>query len=263
MSAAPQYETNYDDKFDARDYLNEYFQVVDQTNANLLKFIVEVLQKEDISGAKVINFGCGPCIDTVISVAPKCTEIHMSDYLDANLQEVREWIAQAPDAFNWEHFLRSGLQLEAEFAQADTTVTDAQIAERSAIIRQKITQLMTGDAKQAQPLGAEGHQQYDALVMFFCLEAAAADFAEWQQMVQNVMSLLKPNGLIIWAMTALQTEGYQVGDETFQVIPLKENDIRDALAPCVASESLQIDYFDVVEHELVQGAFLVTARTRA
>lgn len=263
MSAAPQYETNYDEKFRARDYLNQYFQVVDQTNANLLKFVMQVMQREDISGTKVINFGCGPCIDTIISIAPSCAEIHMSDYLDSNLQEIREWLAHAPDAFNWDHFVRSSLQLEAELAQTATDISAEHIAERNAIIRQKITQLMTGDAKQAQPLGAAGHQQYDVLVMFFCLEAAAADFAEWQRMVQNVMSLLKPNGLIIWVMTALQTEGYQVGTETFQVIPLKEADIKTALTPCIKPNSLQIDYFDVIEHDLIQGAFLVTARASA
>jgi hypothetical protein len=258
---ATQYETDYNAKFGPRAYLNEYFQEVDQTNHNVMQFIVETTEMypAKLANAKLLNFGCGPAIDTMMSFAPQCAEIHMSDYLAGNLAEVQQWVNHAPNAFDWEIFLRRALSLESHNTIPDAEVAQADLEAREALIRQKMTQFLVGDAAQAQPLGDAATARYDVVSLFFCLEAAATTIEQWREMVKNVFSLLKPSGLLVWVMTAKQSKAYYVGDELFNIVPLKQSDIEAALEGIIAADSLKIQYFDVVEHEHVEGAYMVTA----
>jgi leucyl-tRNA synthetase len=256
-----QYETDYQGKFGPKAYLDEYFQEVDQTNHNVMQFIVETTKTYEsiLKGVKLLNFGCGPCVDTMMSFAPYCAEIHMSDYLAGNLAEVQSWVNGDPDAFNWDIFLRRALRLESARELTDAEIPASEVATRVALMRKKMTQFLVGNAQQSHPLGEAATASYDALGMFFCLEAAATNIEEWQQMVKNVFSLLKPNGLLVWVMTAKQSKAYYVGDELFNIVPLKESDIKTALEGIIIADSLKIQYFDVVEHEHVEGAYMVTA----
>lgn len=262
MSNTPvQYETDYQAKFGPIAYLNEYFQEVDQTNHNVMQFIVETTKhyRAQLENAKLLNFGCGPAVDTMMSFAPLCAEIHMSDYVAGNLAEVERWVNQAPNAFNWEIFLRRALSLESGNSVPDEAIAPANINARMDLMRQKMTQFLIGDAAQAHPLGEAAAASYDVLSLFFCLEAAATSIEQWREMVKNVSSLLKPNGLLVWVMTAKQSKAYYVGDELFNIVPLKQNDIETALDGIIVPDSLRVNYFDVVEHEHVEGAYLVTA----
>ncbi len=210
-----------------------------------------------MENATLLNFGCGPAIDTMICFAPFCAEIHMSDYLAGNLAEVKSWVNCEPDAFDWEIFFRRALSLESEGKVSDADVSATEISAREALVRQKMTQFLIGDAAQTHPLGQATN--YDVLSLFFCLEAAATNIEQWQQMVKNMCNLLKPNGLLVWVMTAKQSKAYYVGDELFNIVPVKQSDIETALKDIIVADSLNIQYFDIAEYEYIEGAYMVTA----
>lgn len=262
MSESTEYESDYKSRFIPGDYLNQYFNVVDQTNHNILKFIVDTTQEYQakINDCTVLNFGCGPCIDTVVSLAPLCKEIHMSDYLPENLAEIQAWIKSTPGAFDWKTYIQHSLQIEADSTSGPDAshITEEDITRREALLRNKITQLLVGDAAQQQPLGNNTSQHYDVISMFFCMEVAASNTDEFHAMLNNVCQLLKPGGLLIWAVTA-HSDAYPVGDKFFRITVLTEDDIRQSLQDIIVTDSLKVQSFKVVEHEHVQDIYMLTA----
>jgi SAM-dependent methyltransferase len=260
MTTAQPKNDDYDYRFKPRDYLTYYFSTVDNTNETILKFFAQVAKTHEVTATKILDLGCGPSIDAAISFAPACAEIQMADYLEENLREIQRWVEKDPDAFNWEHFLQRSLRLESELSNHVIDISDEMVAERAEIVRRKMTHFVTGDVRNQLPLGATATESYDILIISFCLEAVAKDLTEWQQLVRNVFTLLKRKGLLVWIMTAGKTDAYQVKDEIFPITRITQQDIEDALRNLIIAGTLQIDCFEVTEHELIQSVCMVTAR---
>ncbi len=49
----------------------------------------------------MLDFGCGPTIQGVISASKWYAEIYLSDYTQSNRKEVKKWIDRDPEAFDW------------------------------------------------------------------------------------------------------------------------------------------------------------------
>ena len=97
--------------FNPRAYLDVYYADIGAENYALLQFFVEAYH--DVSADSVLlDFGSGPTIHALIAAAPRVKEIHLCDYLPANLDEVRQWLHGESGAFDWRPFVTTTLQLE-------------------------------------------------------------------------------------------------------------------------------------------------------
>jgi hypothetical protein len=208
-------------QFDPRAYLHEYYGDVGAENLALLRFLIEAYQDLPPGGV-LLDFGGGPTIYPLISAASRVAEIHFSDYLEANLEEVRRWLAADPQAFDWTAFVREALELEFGCA-----CSDSDVAERESEIRKRVTKLMRCDASRMPPIDGLS-EQYDILVTNFCAESATADRWQWQASVGNIVSLLKPGGKLI--MSALKgATRYAVGSRSFPAVDISEEDLIEQL----------------------------------
>lgn len=86
------------------------------------------------------------------------------------------------------------------------------------------------DVHQPQPLGAGSGAPLpaDALVSTFCLEAVSPDLASFQRALGHVTSLLRPGGHLL-LIGALEESWYLAGEARLAVVPLREEDVREAL----------------------------------
>ncbi|MBW2421995.1 MAG: methyltransferase domain-containing protein [Deltaproteobacteria bacterium] len=182
-------------QFDPADYLNEYYGDIGSENLALLRFLAETSQ-DSPEGGRLLDFGGGPTIYTLISAAARVDEIHFADYLDANLDEVRRWIHGDPAAFDWSNFIRQALELESGLP-----ATQAQIEARAKQIRERVTRLAPCDASRMPPSECPDGL-YDVLQTHFCAESATSDRWQWQAYMSNIISLLKPGGRLV--MSALR-----------------------------------------------------------
>ena len=64
------------------------------------------------SGESVLNFGAGPTIHAVISASAKFRKIVFAEYTEANKGELRKWIANSQDKFDWSEFFKYVAVLE-------------------------------------------------------------------------------------------------------------------------------------------------------
>jgi hypothetical protein len=208
--------------FDPREYLDEYYRDLGPENLALLRFFVEACRSLR-RNAVLLDFGGGPTIYPLIAAAAAVREIHVSDYLDANLEEVRKWLRGDADAFDWRPFVEKTIELETE-----APCTLEQRARRQGELRGRITRLLHCDASRSPAIsGCNGG--YDVVVSNFCAESATSDRVIWQAYMHNIGSLVRPGGTLI--VSALKgARGYSVGSKTFPAVDISEEDLTEVLA---------------------------------
>jgi hypothetical protein len=206
--------------FDPHAYLNEYYADLGPENLALLRFFAQVYQDLP-EGGVLLDFGGGPTIYPLISAVTRVAEIHFSDYLDANLAEVRGWLAGKPGAFDWTPFIRKSLEFEGGPA------TDAAVEHRAKAIRQHVTRVMHCDASRTPPI-EDGLRLYDVVLTNFCAESATSDRAQWELYMANIGTLLKPGGWLVMSALKGATQ-YSVGPRSFPAVDISEHDLVELL----------------------------------
>ncbi|HEX5900250.1 MAG TPA: hypothetical protein VFY32_12680, partial [Solirubrobacteraceae bacterium] len=88
---------SFDTEWVARDYLGDYYRVVEPDERETIAYFVDAI-KDAAVGEAVLVFGTGPTLHHVFLAAPKASEIHLADYLPANLEEIERWRTRAPGA---------------------------------------------------------------------------------------------------------------------------------------------------------------------
>jgi hypothetical protein len=187
--------------FDFRDgpafaaaYLDTYYRqppTADETVVS--KFLVEEFARRPPAG-RFIELGCGPTVHHVFPFVPHVDEIHLADYLEDNLGEVRLWTSASPKAHDWSQYVGMTLRHERR------PVGPEAVAERERLARAKITRLLACDLKEATP--AERRACYDAVGCFYCAEEIGISPAEWRRVVANVAEYLRPGGTLYMAALA-------------------------------------------------------------
>ncbi len=208
-------------EFDPTAYLDEYYGDIGSENLELLRFLADAYRDVPVGG-RMLDFGGGPTIYPLISAVGRIREIHFSDYLEANLGEVRKWIANDPRAFDWDEFIAQALEIES-----GRPATPQDVSERATEIRECVTLLTRCDASRQPPI--EGaHEPYDILLTNFCAESATSDHWQWQSFMVNILSQLKPGGRLI--MSALKgATRYSVGARSFPAVSIREDDLVEVL----------------------------------
>ena len=208
-------------QFDPTAYLNEYYGDIGSENLALLRFLAETYQDLP-KGGVLLDFGAGPTIYTLISAVSRVDEIHFSDYLEANLAEVRRWISGDSGAFDWDDFIRKALELET-----GAPCSDADVEQRARDIRTRVTRLIRCDASRTPPIDCP-QELYDVVLTNFCAESATSDRDQWRAYMANIVSVLKPGGRLI--MSALKgATRYAVGSRSFPAVDISEDDLIELL----------------------------------
>jgi NNMT/PNMT/TEMT family len=208
--------------FEAQHYLAEYYSTIGAENSALLKFFATAyrgLPKNSV----MLEFSGGPTLYSLISAAKTVSEIHFSDYLPQNLAEINCWVSGIRQTDLWDRYFEEALRLEGM-----TDVTPAAVQERMALLRQKITNLLFCDAFSATPLADSPRQTYDVVAANFVAESITRTMLEWQTVVGNICSTLRPGGTLI--MTALAgASHYTVSDRNYAAVAISEMDVVQAL----------------------------------
>ena len=137
---------SFDTDWVPQEYLADYYSVVEPDERETIAFFVDAM-KEAPAFEPVLFFGTGPTLHHVFLAAPRAAEIHLADYLPANLEEIERWLRRDPAAHDWSGFVRYTLECEGL-----TAPTDDDVARREELTRSKITRLLQVDARRPVPL---------------------------------------------------------------------------------------------------------------
>lgn len=240
--------------FDPKEYLREMFSVPDDEDRFSIFFMSHVLNSLP-DNLLIHEFGGGPTLYSVASLARKAREIHFSDVVDASLQEVNAWLHGKPNTHNWNPYI--ALALEAEGSPA----TEAAITERATLMRKVVTHLMHCDAQRSSPIELD-NMQYDLVAAHHCTDVAATNVTEWQQAIQNVTTIVRPGG---WLMLSVTTGArtYEVGDVIFKCVNLTKDDIQNGLlAAGYRKESIILESYEIEHPREYSGILIALARQR-
>lgn len=175
-------------------YLDTYYKqppTADETTVS--RFLVRGFACRKPAG-RFIELGCGPTIHHVFPFAPHVREIHMADYLEDNLEQVRLWTRASPGAHDWSQYAAMTLRHEGREDSPQA------VAERVRLARAKITRVLHCDLKEETQ--AERRGQYDGVACFYCTEEIGISLVEWRRVLGNAVAYLRPGGTFYMASLA-------------------------------------------------------------
>jgi SAM-dependent methyltransferase len=165
----------------------------------------------------VLEIGGGPTLYTVAALIPYSDEVHFCDYVPENLAEIRLWLDNKPEAFDWYPYIEMVLEEEGKPVSSQT------VAQRATEIRRKVTCLTSCNILENAPLG-QTTNQYDLVVSNYCTDVVASTVQEWRQIMYNISTLVKPGGgLVISVLNG--TDFYSCGPKKFPNLILTDEDI--------------------------------------
>ncbi|MFN0281298.1 MAG: guanitoxin biosynthesis pre-guanitoxin forming N-methyltransferase GntF [Kineosporiaceae bacterium] len=211
---------SFDTDWVPAEYLADYYGEVEPDEVATIAYIVDAL-REAAPGRPVLFFGVGPTMHHVFAAAEAASEIHLGDYLPANLAEIRSWLERRPGAHDWRPFVRYTLQCEGV-----ALPTPAQVSAREELTRQRVTRLLLVDAWHARPVAA----QYSTVVSAYCADSATDDRDTWALFMRNITGLVEPGGLFV-AAALRRCRGYAVGGKTFPCADVDDDDLHAVLRP--------------------------------
>jgi len=221
------------DEFEPKDYLATYYSEINSENAAILQFFTEAaktVSQHIPRKSRLLDFGSGPTIYALIAFSKYVSEIHICDYLEANLNEVRRWLGKDISAFDWSEFVKFVLTSENQLDQLDCGNSDIShdaVIKRETLIRDLASQTFTCDAYSARPIAQS--YTYEVVISTSCTESITDDKTIWREILGNICSLVKPEGFLV--LSTIEGAGsYAVGEKAFQAVCLDSEDITSALS---------------------------------
>lgn len=235
------------DVFDARKYLQEYFTTPNDEDWFTMQFWVE--QTRPLRrGVRVLEYGGGPTLYSVLILARQASSVHFSDYVPNALKEVRKWIAGEPDAHDWRPYTRTILQLEG------SPHDEAAVAAREDALRRRMATISEGDATTEQML-FDPRPPYDVVTAHHCLDVAARDFQDFKRMVRRLAEWLAPGGLFLLSVTTGTTQ-YTVEGNVFACLDLSRAQVCESLVEAGIDPSTAAQAEMAVDREEYHGVLL-------
>ncbi len=210
------------DEWSPHEYLADYYRVVEPDEVETIRFIVEAAKRLP-ANEPILIFGSGPTLHHVFPIAPYASELHVADYLPANLDEISAWLNRRPPFHDWRPFVRYALICEGM-----ARPSEAAIATREELTRRKIAELLQADAGRRDPLGLARRAFYPTVISCYCADLATNNKVIWRRYMANISSLLEPGGTFITAALRRATF-YKVGARYFPSADVDEQDLRGFL----------------------------------
>ncbi len=208
---------NVFEKWKPVDYLEHYYLLerLPSDEVHLFRFITRFLKKQNRMFKSVIDIGCGPTIHRAIPFVPYVEDVYLADYVSANLQEIKKWIAEGSTIHNWDDQIRHILNIEG-------LKTDKDFNERIESFKNKIKKLLTCNIFDTLPIGIT-KAQFPLVTSFYCIDSITHSKLKWKTAMKNLCGLVEPGGWLI--ISALRdTKSYKVGKRTFPSANVNEAD---------------------------------------
>uniref|UniRef100_A0A914W3V5 Uncharacterized protein n=1 Tax=Plectus sambesii TaxID=2011161 RepID=A0A914W3V5_9BILA len=220
--------------FNPNAYLDHFYSneaTKDGTRLSLfaLPVFARVIYHESPPGERLtlLDVGAGPTIYVALSFRETVEKIWLSDYVERNLHELRDW-ASKKSTFDWSGVIHSVARSEGSLP-VDRQKTELMQEET----RRKVNAggVLHCDVHQPAVLTDRGTAPatYDVVVSIFCLESACDNFESYCRAMRNIVSLVKPGGRFILG-SVIEDHYYQFGRcNRFELLYLTEEEIMSAL----------------------------------
>lgn len=237
-------------KFNPYDYLKEYYTKIGDENSALLRFFHKKYKK--IKPKKsLLEFGGGPTIYQLISASSKVKEIVFSEYVKSNREEVKKWVNNAPDSFNWNDYFKFVLRLE------NKEINEKNLQNIKQRLRNKFKEIIKCDAYKQNPLYPKKYPLFDIVSICFVPESATDNSENYKLFMKNISNLLRTKGVLVMALLK-NAKFYQVGKSKFPAYPVDEERVKNVLEN-LGFYQIDIESIDSEHEQGYEGMIFLTA----
>ena len=235
-----------------RDYLRDYYSVIEPDEHRTIAFFVDAIRDAE-PDEPILYFGVGPTLHHVFLAARNASEIHLGDYLPANLQEIERWINRDPGAHDWRRSsaIRSSAKAGLADGGRDHSTRGTHASQDHAAAR--------GRHPAHRSLGEQDTPQYGTVISAYCVDSATEDRSTWETYMERIVGLVRPGGTLLTAALR-RSRGYLVGGKMFPSANVDEHDIRAVLERYFRREDLTIEVCELAEVESKGYSSIVLAR---
>lgn len=210
------------EEWNAKDYLNTYYRELMSDARETLDFLSGELKAGSKKYDKAIEFGAGPTLYSVLGIALYINKIDIAEYLPQNRQEVKKWVNNNEDSFDWSHIVAHMLKINNQ------EITPEKIEEYTKNARGRIRRVLPCDIREHWPL-LEHKEKYNLLVSSYCADSCTDSKTEWMKYMHNLFQILEPGGVAL--ISALKDcKAYRAGDKYFPCANISEKDIEKFLS---------------------------------
>ena len=213
---------SYEEEFDPVRYL--------QTRLGNLKNVERVLfplqrfheEFARLSGSlKILDYGTGPAITTLISASRLASEITLAEYSAQNRDVLRSWLDGTFDSFDWSplfnHVVRDLEGKSVEEARA-----------REALVRKIVKRVVSCDFTTSPIIEQGSEGPYDVVISSSCLTCCST-LAQYNDNLKNVSALVKRGGTFMLYHSERNMERevgtYYIGSTPFDIVNVSESHV--------------------------------------
>lgn len=173
--------------------------------------------------ATVLELGGGPTLYQLMNIADEVKEIHFTDYVEDNLNEIRAWKNNESPAFDWNNFFKAALMIKNDTIH----VGEEKVELLESELRNKIKKIEHCDIFQ-KDLGV-AKESFDIVNTHFVAESATSSKDQWEAALKNIYHKLGVNGLLFMSALRGAKSSYKVLEKSFPAVELYENDMEVGL----------------------------------
>jgi len=222
---------SYLNEFDCKVYLSFYYDTNEDSNEDggfsfhkqqLYNFYTKYNSKWNNKTARLLEFGGGPVITSLISAAPYVDQITFAAYAESERREIELWKHGKEGAHDWSsHFIN--IVNEVEHIAGDDAWR-----KREKLLRKRISSIVPCDILSDNPLLVK-QEPFEIISTSLCLEVACSSYAEYKASIKKLVGLLKPGGFLLMLVSERETF-YLVGKKKWFVLHLTLEQVIKALS---------------------------------
>ncbi|KAM9299367.1 nicotinamide N-methyltransferase-like [Gastrophryne carolinensis] len=210
-------QETYVEEFNPVVYLQTFYDVknrnpFEEWTTFALKVLHDTFIPGYIEGDTLIDVGSGPVIYHLISACEVFNNIIASDLLEGNMTELRKWLNNEPDSFDWTPYIKKVCEMEGNRQSCE---------EKAEKLRSKVKQVIKCDVLKNNIFEPLTLAPADCLLCCLCLEAPCKDMDSFCNVLKKFRDLINPGGHLI-VMSMLNSKGYCVGQKRFNVLYMTE-----------------------------------------
>ncbi|XP_023220945.1 nicotinamide N-methyltransferase-like [Centruroides sculpturatus] len=218
-------------EYHRKDYPLFYIKHMLQEEIEEEEFIAFVLyrifENESIKGKRLLDVGSGPTVHRIASATKVFSEIILSEYAEANRQELQKWLNNDPNALDWSAFIAMTARLE-KYGN-----TEKGIKTIESRIRQRVKSVLPCDVfKEYLGLNPSDVGKFDVVFTSYCLECSCPTVEAYKSAIKKLEYFLVPGGALIMIVIIDSSYCIYVNDSEklkFYDLSVSEQLVKEAL----------------------------------
>ncbi|XP_069468874.1 nicotinamide N-methyltransferase-like [Ambystoma mexicanum] len=206
-------------QFVVKTYFRAECSFVHDTITQKLEQLQRAFTTYGIKGNTLIGLCIAPTIHQYIAACDYFKEIIATTYTESCLEELQKWLKNDRGAYDWTSLLKYACELEGDRNKW---------MEKEEKVRRTVTQTLTYDIGQRNPLAPHALPQADCLLLEFCLEFLCSDKKKFSTGVENAACLLRTGGYLIM-MGVIENTFYMVGSKRFPTLCIEKTYLKETL----------------------------------